>query len=68
MLSGVLSTAYCVSLRRMRQMMQITEVVVSDDGKIVGFKGRGYRTSRIFSITTDKVIFWAEFGLEYFGG
>ena len=49
-------------------MMRVTEIVLNDDGKIVGLKGRAYSLSRIFSVTTDKVIFWAEFGLEYFGG
>ena len=47
-------------------MMQVREIELDDVGNIVAMKGTASRT--IFSVITDKTIFWAEFELDYCGG
>jgi hypothetical protein len=48
-------------------MMKITELELNTDGKIIALKGT-FKRSRVFSVITDRVIYWAEFGLDYVGG
>ena len=47
-------------------MLNVKSLVFDNDGRLVGVSGTFSRT--VFSVITDKVIFWAEFGLEYAGG
>jgi hypothetical protein len=48
-------------------MMEIKEIEFNSDGKCVGLKG-SFKKSKYFSIVTDKIIYWAEFELDYCGG
>lgn len=51
----------------MKGFNELTEISLDDQGRIVGLKGR-IRPIKVFHVVTDKVLFWAEFNLDYCGG
>lgn len=48
-------------------MMRITAIGFDDNGMIVNLKGT-FEKSKVFSIITDKIIYWAELEIDYCGG
>lgn len=48
-------------------MMEVTGLEFNDNGKLVFAKGR-FKRSKIFSITTDIILYWADLELDYMGG
>jgi hypothetical protein len=47
--------------------MNIKEIRFNDAGQVVALNGT-FKRSKHFSLITDKVIYWAELGIEYKGG
>lgn len=48
-------------------MMNVREIQLNNEGKIIGLKG-SFKRQRPFSSTTTKVYFWSFYELDYAGG
>ena len=48
-------------------MLNIKEIELNDKGQIVALKG-DIKPSKVFCVVTDKVIWWADYELDYAGG
>lgn len=46
-------------------MMQIREIQLNEQGKIIGLKGT---FKKPFKVTTTKVYMWSFFNIDYMGG
>ena len=51
-------------------VMQIREIELDFKDGVVGFKSaKGtFKKSKCFSVNTDKIIYWANYGIDYAGG
>jgi hypothetical protein len=47
-------------------MMSIEEIEFNNEGMVVAMKGT-FKRSKVFSYTTDKILFWAEYDIDYVG-
>jgi hypothetical protein len=52
---------------RVIRMMQVREIQVNNEGKIIGLKGI-FNKDKHFKYNSTKVYMWSLYGLDYIGG